>query len=572
MKASYRMGPLLGAGGMAEVYLGQAEGAGGFVRPVAIKRVREPYAKDHAFLDAFTAEARLAAKLSHPNIVSVSDYQIDETGSPFLVMEYVEGRDLAALVSTGALPCSVAIFVISEMLRGLAYAHQLPVSTGLRGVVHRDISPHNVLLSWQGEVKVSDFGIAKAFTTTQGAFSTTVRGKPCYMSPEQISVEPLDGRSDLFAVGTVFWELLVGRRAFEGVTYRETLARVTYSPIPSLRGEAPQHIGADVEAVVMKLLARDKNQRYATAQEAIADLIRCDASPKDGVGELVALMQHRLRGPAQQELHDAPSLDLHDPAAALWPGPLLIRTVTSVPAERRTKTLDVPAAPAPQLGAALASGGRITTGPNDATIAGPLPASLPAAPLPPAAVTIAPVPLGAPWTAIDSAPQGSTWRKRRQTIALASVALVCALAASLLLRSKPGQRAPAPEPAAQQAAPGVLALPSAAHAAAVAADPTANQARPMADESPVAGPLPRSDVRGAAAALETESDPGIGGVSRAERRRAERGQHRPASAGRDTARHVTSAPTSEIEPQPTPRRRIIEVDLGASALDASKGN
>ena len=148
---------------MAEVFLGNTVGAEGFSRPVAIKRVLPGYSDNPQFAKMFIVEARISSRLVHPNIVSVLDFDRDHENRLFLVMELVDGKDLDALLQTGPLPASVVIHIIGEMLRGLGYAHDLPGTTdAMRGVVHRDVSPHNVLLSWEGAAKVSDFGIAKA--------------------------------------------------------------------------------------------------------------------------------------------------------------------------------------------------------------------------------------------------------------------------------------------------------------------------------------------------------------------------------------------------------------------------
>ncbi|MBK7537518.1 MAG: serine/threonine protein kinase [Myxococcales bacterium] len=332
---------------MAEVYFGQVEGVDGFLLPVAIKRVREAHVADPDFMTAFSAEAKLAARLSHPNIVRVLDFQMDAKGIPFMVMEYVHGKDLSALWRTGALPCSTAVHVAGEVLRGLSYAHDLPTSAGLRGVVHRDVSPQNILLSWHGEVKVTDFGIAKAFSTSVLAHSMTIKGKPGYMSPEQINTEPLDGRSDLFSVGIVLWELLTGKPLFEATTYRETLARVLYRQVPRPSEEAQAPIPAEVEAVVLRLLERDKDQRYATAHEAMSDLLACEAAPRNGMRELADLLAHRCQRP--KNFTPMMGLAVTPPGDALGESSpqavaLTARGVSGLASEesRRTRTMDVP--------------------------------------------------------------------------------------------------------------------------------------------------------------------------------------------------------------------------------------
>src|SRR3954454_18843993 len=160
---------------MAEVFLASAIGAEGFERRVAIKRVLPGYSDNPAFAQMFVSEAQISSQLQHANIVSVLDFDRDAEGRLFLVMELVEGKDLDALASSGPLPVPVIIFVISEVLRGLGHAHDLPVGSGLRGIVHRDVSPHNVLLSWDCPVKVSDFGIAKARQASEAEASVFIK-------------------------------------------------------------------------------------------------------------------------------------------------------------------------------------------------------------------------------------------------------------------------------------------------------------------------------------------------------------------------------------------------------------
>jgi serine/threonine-protein kinase len=227
---------------MAEVFFGSMLGAEGFQRRVAIKRVLRGFSENPQFAQMFIAEAQISSQLQHANIVSVLDFDREAEGRLFLVMELVEGKDLDALASSGPLPLPVIIHVIAEMLRGLGHAHDLPVGVGIRGIVHRDVSPHNVLLSWDGAVKVSDFGIAKAKQASEATASVFIKGKPAYMSPEQANGQSLDGRSDLFAVGVMLWEMLCGRRLFVGEDTRATLAAVLFGQIPrprSMRSDVP---------------------------------------------------------------------------------------------------------------------------------------------------------------------------------------------------------------------------------------------------------------------------------------------------------------------------------------------
>ena len=278
---------------MAEVFAGSAVGAEGFSRRVAIKRVLPGFSDDAAFARMFVAEAQISAQLVHPNIVSVLDFDRDADGRLFLVMELVDGVSLDALLATGLLPLPAVIFVIAEILRGLGFAHDLPITGDLRGVVHRDVSPHNVLLSWEGAVKVSDFGIAKARAASEASASAFIKGKPAYMSPEQANGQRLDGRSDLFAVGVVLWEMLVGRRLFAAEDTRATLAAVLFGKIPRPRSRRPD-VPRDLERVTMKLLERDLPARYATAEAAIADLMSCADAPRAGREAVTAVLAERF--------------------------------------------------------------------------------------------------------------------------------------------------------------------------------------------------------------------------------------------------------------------------------------
>ncbi len=305
--ARYQLGQKLGTGGMAEVFLGTRLGAEGFERRVAIKRVLAGYSDDPAFEQMFTAEAKLLCQLDHPNIVAVVDFSRDADGRLFLVMEYVDGRDLAALSEAGPLHPSATIYIISEILRGLAYAHNLPdPSSGGRGLVHRDIKPHNILLSVEGEVKVADFGLARMRDASGKVRSDAVRGTPSYMSPEQCRGQPLDGRSDLCAVGAILWELLAGQPMYQG-TPHEVVGQVLFKELQPPSAVARGRVPPDLEAIAMKLLARDRDERYPTARAALDDLMRCADVPRAGRDELARLLAERFPNPATRA---------HDPAGA----------------------------------------------------------------------------------------------------------------------------------------------------------------------------------------------------------------------------------------------------------------
>jgi eukaryotic-like serine/threonine-protein kinase len=304
----YQLGEKIAEGGMAEVFRATAVGAEGFARAVAIKRILPGFSNLPRFAQMFVQEAQIAALLAHPNIVTVIDFARDADDRLFLVLEFVDGVDLDRLVASGPLPLPVAIFIIGEVLAALGYAHNLPTLGTVRGVVHRDVSPHNVLISREAAVKLSDFGLAKAREATEASASEVLKGKPAYMSPEQVNGSPLDGRSDLFAIGVIFWEVLTGERLFWKDDARTTIARVLQRPIP--RPSVIRPVPADLEAVVMRLLARDVDARYANAGDALDDLGRCANASIRGRSDLAKLIAERF------PLTAAPATSETAPAAA----------------------------------------------------------------------------------------------------------------------------------------------------------------------------------------------------------------------------------------------------------------
>jgi hypothetical protein len=300
----YAIERLLGGGGMAEVFLAQVSGAEGFTRRVAIKRILPRFSQDAEFARLFVSEAQLTSRLQHPNLVSVMDFDRDDHGRLFLVMELVDGVDLDRLLDTGPLSLPLIIYLAIEILSGLRYAHDLPLhaGAGVRGIVHRDISPHNVLLSWEGAVKVSDFGIAKSRAFSHAAVTAVVKGKPAYMSPEQANGDPLDGRSDLFSVGVMLWEMLCAQPLFSGSTARETIGRMLYGPIPSPSDVRPD-VPADLSRVVLRLLTRDRAQRTPNADAAITELVACADHPRNGREVLIRTLAERFAGRAARHAH-----------------------------------------------------------------------------------------------------------------------------------------------------------------------------------------------------------------------------------------------------------------------------
>jgi eukaryotic-like serine/threonine-protein kinase len=264
----------LGHGGMAAVYLGRATGRAGFEKLVAVKVIHPHLAAEPEFVEMFLDEARIAARLHHPHVVEIHDLG-DADGVFFMVMEYVEGETLASLLRQlrkhdERLPLSAVLQVVADACEGLAAAHDLTHADGRpMHLVHRDVSPHNLLVSMDGRVKVVDFGIAKATGRRSSTRTGQLRGKLAYMSPEQAGGDAIDHRTDLFALGTVMWELLTNERLFVAETEPETLGRVTACEVPDIRERAAVPEG--VAALVTRALARKPEDRFATAQDMLRD-------------------------------------------------------------------------------------------------------------------------------------------------------------------------------------------------------------------------------------------------------------------------------------------------------------
>lgn len=261
----------LGAGGMAEVYLARAYGADGFVKDLVLKKVLATRAEDTHFRKMFVDEAKITVSLSHTNIVQVFDFgKVDDTY--FLAMERVHGCDLRKVIGRleekrRRIPLGSALHVVSEVLKGLDYAHRRTTPDGKPlGIVHRDVSPSNILLSYEGEVKLADFGIARASEgerEEEGSESTVI-GKPRYMAPEQIRGEAVDARADVFGCGVVLAEMLLGEQPFATSNDMDTFAMVltgtTVKPLDATAG-----IPADLVPIVQKAMATDAALRYPSA-------------------------------------------------------------------------------------------------------------------------------------------------------------------------------------------------------------------------------------------------------------------------------------------------------------------
>ena len=266
----------LAVGGMAEIFLARQEGLEGFEKTVVIKRIRPHLSKQKSFVQMFLDEARLAAQLNHPNIVQIHELgQLDD--SYFIAMEYVFGRDMARIIPKAermgiAFPVVYALKIASSVCEGLHYAHQRTDAWGNPlHIVHRDVTPENVFVSFDGTVKILDFGIAKARGQTGETAAGEIKGKLSYMSPEQALGNPLDCRSDIFSLGVVLYEWLTGFRLFTGDSEVAVLRSVSEGKIYGPSYFKPD-IPPEVEAVVMRALEKDRDKRYPSAWEMQRDL------------------------------------------------------------------------------------------------------------------------------------------------------------------------------------------------------------------------------------------------------------------------------------------------------------
>lgn len=277
----------LASGGMGVVYLARRRGVGGFQRLIAVKELHGHLASDPAFVDMFMAEARLAARIHHPNVVSIAEIG-QSNGNYFVVMDYIEGANLAhlhfhALRKIGALPRNVAVRIVLDALAGLHAAHEMEADDGRPlGLVHRDVSPQNIMVGVDGLSRLTDFGIARAASDGERRTLTgEIKGKLAYMAPEQLESEPLDRTSDVFAMGIVLWESLAGRRLFASGGDLETVRRILREPIPSLRA-IDASLTPALDAACLRALERPRGRRYASAA-AFAEALEWAARLDTGI-------------------------------------------------------------------------------------------------------------------------------------------------------------------------------------------------------------------------------------------------------------------------------------------------
>ena len=349
----------LAAGGMGEVWLAATRGAAGFEKRVAIKRILPHLSEDPDFVDRFIDEAQIVVKLHHGNVVQVLDMD-QEGGDYYIAMEYLPGTDLRAVLRRCAelderLPPALAVYVTSEVCRGLGYAHRKVGEDGRRlHLIHRDVSPSNVLLSWEGTVKVTDFGVASALGRLVDSVAGRLHGKIAYMSPEQAAGEVLDHRSDIYSAGIVCWEMLTGRRLFDGQSDTEVLRRVQEGAVapPS---EAVPGLPDALDAAVLRALARDRSERWQRMEDLADALRQLLFGELGGAAGAPALSEHlqglfpeEQRSPSQPSLDDALRAGLPDLEREVSRGPATVSARRTGEVAARPAAVPVAAARAPR--------------------------------------------------------------------------------------------------------------------------------------------------------------------------------------------------------------------------------
>lgn len=313
----YHLLKRIGGGGMGEVFLARQPGIAGFEKLLVVKTLLPSLAEEPGFVTMFLDEARLAARLNHPNVCQIYDLG-EVNGVLYIAMEYIHGDDLERLGKElrnkgGGLPPALAARIVADAAAGLQHAHQLTDGQGKSlGVIHRDVSPANLLVTFEGEVKLVDFGLAKAANRITQTKSGVLKGKFAYMSPEQLADQPIDSRHDLFSLGIVLHELLTGGRLFRRDTDMQTLAAISQCevPPPSTRNS---EIPPELDAIVLRVLDKDRTKRFADGQSfrfALEEYLRQSRQPSSNV-HLAKFMQQLYRG----------KLDLERSRGPLWDAP-----------------------------------------------------------------------------------------------------------------------------------------------------------------------------------------------------------------------------------------------------------
>lgn len=334
----------LGEGGTAKVYVALARDSLGHSELVVLKTLKSHLANEPELRAMFSAEARLSTRLDHPNVVRVREV-FQHGRSPVIAMEYLEGRPLSEIIERAGegLPLELHLWIIAEALQGLHYSHELEDENGKAlGVVHRDMTPHNVFSTYQGQVKLLDFGIAKVNASSVETETGVIKGKVRYMAPEQITGEAIDRRCDIYSSGVMLWEAATGTKLWRGLGDTAVMSRVLAGEIPTPSSVRP--CGEALERVIMKALSVEPANRHATAKELLAELTRAvpklrdmnEARSGDYVRRLFAEELRETRERIRARVRDEPAAEQN----AKLTFPLALVFNDSSPAHSRTIRVD----------------------------------------------------------------------------------------------------------------------------------------------------------------------------------------------------------------------------------------
>lgn len=433
----YRLFEKIGSGGMAEVFRAVGEGPEGFERPFVVKQIHPRLSEAAEFVRMFVDEAKISARLLHPNVVQVFEF-VYQDGCYYMVMEPVDGVDMARLLHhlidrREVPPPALVAEIARQACRGLDYAHTLSDGEGKPlGIVHRDVTPPNVMVSWNGTVKLLDFGLARAVEQLRTTVTETgtIKGKMPYLAPELLKGRTADARCDVFSLGVVMHELLTGARLFAGGNDLETFKNVLERPVPPPTERNPG-IKPVLSAIVMRALERDPDKRYQTARE-MGDELEAFVLRERYSGRLVAKKLHEMLGNhassgALDPVADTPHGFVVDPPIVIGDGSSTVGrepTPAKVAARTAVNVGAAPSATPPPPPAALAAAAKANTSPG----AKALPPPVVAGPVHPGGG--APRPSGSPPQDSRSARAAQPWRSYRSWLALGTP---LALAGGLLL-------------------------------------------------------------------------------------------------------------------------------------------
>lgn len=476
----------VGQGGMATVSLALMRGDAGFNKLVALKQPKPSLASDDEFLEMFLDEARLAARLNHPHVVQT--YEVGRHGEkPFIAMEFLEGQPLHRIqrVVPEGIPLSIHLRIIADALSGLHHAHELCDFSGAPlGVVHRDMSPQNLLVSYDGQTKIVDFGIAKAITHGSRTEFGLVKGKLPYMSPEQILGEPLDRGADIFSIGVMLWEAGARARLWPNESARSRLRLLSLAEVPKLSEQNPR-VPPELDRICARALEYSRARRYQTAAELEADVDRLLVQLGEPATrrEVAAFMRTHFEAERQRtrKLLEEQLGHLSLDSARKLPAANSPRESSTIDAPQATRRLSVPMSDGPRVSADGGADTPTTVAPATATVSGRarsagrgrwlgavLLVSLAAA------IVIARIRTSVPQVSIPGAVSGAAGSAQAQAAPAIDLTRPSAIAAANALAL--ASAAPSPATALRPARPGPISLGAVSRAPLTASSPSARPA------------------------------------------------------------------------------------------------